>query len=787
MRPFFDHSRHVLRVWDNDLHLDVLAFRGEEGLSELFRYAIEFTCTAHDIDAEQLLGKQASFSLFARPEPSPLRGFEMHEAKPLRTLYGVLTGFKRLSGSRDEARYEVTLEPRFALLGRGQQFCVYQQQSVPQIVESILRDRHGFRGQDFFLNVLREYPQREQVMQYGESDLAFICRLLAEVGIWFRFISDDRLRIDRVEFHDDQSRYTFGLELPCRTPSGLGSGDSDAVWDLQSNHQVVEREVAVRSYVYTDAAAQMDAEIDLSHGAKSTHGHAYLFNEPYREIGDRYATGADVPTETGAFFARLRHEQYLNNQVRLSGVSAHAGVMAGHVLNVAGGAPHAFSAGAVITRLTLNAARDSSLQVHFQAIPYSPVYCFRPPLLAKPSIAGTVPARITAKTANDPYGHIDLLGRYKVRFLFDRASWATGTESLWLRLARPYAGHTYGLHMPLLAGAEVAIAFEHGDPDRPYIAHALHDSQHPDLVTRRNHKRNVLRTPSNNKLRLDDTRGEEHIKLSTEHSGKSQLNLGHLVDGEKAKRGEGAELRTDGHAAIRAGAGVFISADKQAGAQGQMLDMRTAMDHLQQAGEQMQLLSDDAQTSTAEPADVQAQLGLMRDQLDQLKAAVALISAPQGIALVSGEHLQLAARRNVMINAGNQADVSVAKRLFIGVGHGLSLFVRKLGIKLIANQGPVTVQAQNDKLELLARQGLSITSSEDEIQITAKKKIVLNGGGSYIRLDQHSIESGTTGDFLVKAARLSKSSPARQNAAQTTLPPLAEPHTESADNVDISG
>lgn len=185
MRPFFDHSRHILRVWDNDLHLDVLAFRGDEGLSELFRYAIEFTCTAQDIDAEQLLGRQASFSLFARTERPPLRGFEMPEAKPLRTLYGVLTGFKRLSGSRDEARYEVTLEPRLALLGRGQQFCVYQQQSVPQIVESILRERHGFRGQDLFLNVRREYPQREQVMQYGESDLAFICRLLAEVGIWF--------------------------------------------------------------------------------------------------------------------------------------------------------------------------------------------------------------------------------------------------------------------------------------------------------------------------------------------------------------------------------------------------------------------------------------------------------------------------------------------------------------------------------------------------------------------------------------------------------------------------
>src|SRR5690606_34048052 len=114
---------------------------------------------------------------------------------------------------------------------------------------------------------------------------------------------------------------------------------------------------------------------------------------------------------------------------------------------------------------------------------------------------------------------------------------------------------------------------------------------------------------------------------------------------------------------------------------------------------------------------------------------VLLLSAPDGIALSSGKHLQLAAQQNLMLNAGGEADVSVIKRLFIGVGQGLSLFVRRLGIKLIANQGPVTVQAQNDTLELLAREGLAITSTEDTISITAKKKIILNAGGSYITLD----------------------------------------------------
>ncbi|VVO35908.1 hypothetical protein PS691_05318 [Pseudomonas fluorescens] len=316
------------------------------------------------------------------------------------------------------------------------------------------------------------------------------------------------------------------------------------------------------------------------------------------------------------------------------------------------------------------------------------------------------------------------------------------------------------------------MAFEQGDPDRPYIAHALHDSQHPDHVTlgKRDYTRNVLRTPANNKLRLEDNRGQEHVKLSTEYGGKSQLNLGHVVDAKKQKRGEGFELRTDDWGAIRGGKGLFISADEQPKAQGLVLDMSAALGRLQQAGEQLQTLSVDAQASQADPADVPAQLNLLRQDLEQLKSSVLLLSAPQGIALSSGQHLQLAAQHNLMLNAGGEADLSVVKRLFIGVGQGLSLFVRKLGIKLIANQGPVRVQAQNDRLELLARHGLDITSTEDEIHITAKKKITLNAGGSYITLDPYSIESGTAGDYTIKAAHFEYSGPASMTATHPDYP-----------------
>ncbi|WP_447749089.1 type VI secretion system Vgr family protein [Pseudomonas nicosulfuronedens] len=774
LRTFFDHSRHSLGVYGVEPALDVLAFTGAEGLSQPFAYRIELTSPAKDLDANDFLGKDASFSLRAPPEQLGIPGYTPPIAPPLRTLHGTITGFSRLSGSRDEARYEVTLEPRLKLLDRARQYRIYQNQSVPQIVEQVLR-RNDFEGQDFLFELTREYPKREQVMQFGESDLAFIQRVMAEVGIWYRFSMDARLKIDVCEISDDQRHYIPAPSLPLRPLSSLNSNDQDAVWGLQASHQVVEQSVSNRAYYHRDAGAKLDASIDLLKSPKTTYGEAYHYEDRFMVLGDAYAQDEDLESESAYFYARLAHERYLNQRTRLSGATSSAALAPGQVLKI-DGAPQAFAPGAVIVRLRSSAARDRSYEVQFEAIPYAEHICFRPEVPAKPVIAGTIPARITSPEPNDLYAHIDKEGRYRVKFLFDKHEWKAGQESCWLRLARPYSGgDTYGLHLPLIQGTEVRVAFAgNGDPDQPYIAHAIHDSQHPDPVTLRNYTRNILRTPSGNKMRMEDARGQEHIKLSTEFSGKSQLNLGHLVDAQRQQRGEGFELRTDGWGAVRAGKGVFISADTQAGAQGQVLAMQEAIARLEQAGDEMQKLSSDAEMSQAGAANYLAQIAFMREEVAQLQGAVALLSAPQGIALTSGNHLQLAAQQNLILNAGHQADISVVKRLFIGVGEGMSLFVRKLGMKLFANQGAVQIQAQNDRMELLARQALEITSTEDEIHITAKKKIVLNAGGTYITLDPYSIESGTQGDYLIKSAHFDFQGPAKQPLEIPNVAPIAD-------------
>ncbi|MDI2590473.1 type VI secretion system tip protein VgrG [Pseudomonas sp. 681] len=733
LQTFFDHSRHTLSVRNLEAQLDVLTFEGEERLSQPFVYRVEFTCTERDLPAADLLGQDARFSLHAAPQKLLLARLNATSVKPLRTLHGVVTGFKRQSGSNDEACYEITLQPRLALLGRGQQLRIYQHQSVPEIVENILRSRHGFEGQDFLFSLQRDYPKREQVMQYGESDLSFITRLLAEVGIWYRFTSDERLSIDVVEFCDDQRQYQFDVELPYRPQSGLASSGQDAVWQLQSQHKVVERQVHIRAYQHRDASAHLSGEIDQSRGATTTYGEAYHYAEPYRVLGDAQAQDEDLHSESGYFYARLRHERYLNDQAQLSGISSSTVLAPGQVLKISGGAPQAFTPGAVITCLTTRAARDRSFEATFQAMPYSETVCFRPALASKPQIAGTVPARVTSPQANDPYAHIDLEGRYRVNFLFDRDTWKPGEESLWLRLARPYAGDTHGLHLPLIPGTEVAIAFEQGDPDRPYIAHALHDSQHVDHVTLRNYKRNVLRTPANNKLRMDDTRGQEHVKLSTEHSGKSQLNLGHLVDAERKKRGEGFELRTDGWGSIRGGKGLFISADEQAKASGDVLSMAPASDLVAGAKKQIADWQEIAQSHRSRQPAIDG-LQQLQDSAKDLSASAILLSAPKGIGAVTPASVLLKSGKALYVQSNDEINLAAGKRLSINASKAISLLAQQEGVRLVSGKGPVEIESHGDVMNLIAQQDITMQSVQGHLQLTAKNGITLGCGGAYIRI-----------------------------------------------------
>lgn len=725
----FSHSHHLLTVKGCEADLDVLAFEGHEALSTPFSYRIEFTSDNHAISKEMMLMKAASLTLQAPVN----QGYGIRIQQPVRVIQGVVTGLERLGTSKDETHYAVTLRPRLALLDRSHQNTIYQDMSVPQIVEKILRERHGMRGQDFLFSLSGEYPRREQVMQYGEDDLHFITRLLGENGIWFRFTTDTRLNIDVVEFCDSQQGYEKGLTLPSVPPSGQHSHGVDAVWEMESHHNVVQKQVSTRDYNYRQATEEMNALADVTRGDTTTCGEAYHFADNWLTAGNVHER--HPAPESGAFYARIRHERYLNGQTQIHAVTSCPTLSPGQVLKVSGGYEVAkvFAHGVVITAMHSHARRDEDFGVRFDGIPDSADFCFRPAPGNRPVMAGTLPARVTSTTENDTYGHVDKEGRYRVSMLFDREKRETGFESLWVRQARPYAGDSYGLHLPLLAGTEVAIGFEDGNPDRPYIAGVLHDSAHPDPVTIRNYKRNVLRTPANNKIRLDDERGREHIKVSTEYGGKSQLNLGHLVDGEKQQRGEGFELRTDSWGAIRAQKGIFISADGQAKAQGDVLAMEQAISLLKGAVNQVSEWGGLARTHQNFAPDAQPLKALVSGA-SELKEPVLLMSAPKGIAAVTPETAVVNTGKGLYLQSQGEVNLSTAQRYSVNASQAISVMAHQEGIRLVSAKGPLAVESHADTLSLTSMKDVTVQSTQGHLQLTAKNGITLACGGAYIKL-----------------------------------------------------
>ncbi|MCG5130064.1 type VI secretion system tip protein VgrG, partial [Enterobacter mori] len=502
-----------------------------------------------------------------------------------------------------------------------------------------------------------------------------------------------------------------------------------------------------RDYNYRTASTPMDAVVSVRSDAATT-GEHYRYAAPYRDAGDD--ASPEPETESGAFYARLHHERELNKSARIHLFSNASHLAPGQVLEPQGDIITALKEGVLLTLVTCRGARDSRLHVSVWGMPYTERYCFRPADIPRPEIHGTLPARIESREKNDIYAHVDEQGRYRVKLDFDREGTEPGYGYLWLRMAKPYSGDTYGWHTPLTDGTEVAIAYSNGDIDLPYIAYALHDSEHPDHVTRDNHTRNALRTPANNKVRMEDKRGEEHIKLATEY-GKTQLNSGHLVDSQGQRRGQGTELRTDERGTLRAGKGLFVSADAQAKAQGDALDMSAALKEIDRLNQQLQQLEIAAEQAQALKADVDSQIQMFEQRLKPLNEAL-LMSAPEGMALTSGEHMQIAASKNVTISAGGDISTGVMGNMTALSGEKLGLFARTGQLSVKSGEGPIDVQAQNASMRLFAEKKLTLSSASD-ISFAGKKRITLIGGGSYLRLEAGKVEYGTTATYMRKVKR----------------------------------
>ncbi|WP_072017683.1 type VI secretion system Vgr family protein [Erwinia typographi] len=726
-------NRYLLNFQQPAIDADVDSFTGEETLSHPWRYVIRFTSADRDIAPDVVMMKPAVLMM-----RSPAPGWSRYQPdksqwETLREVHGVITSLSRLSTSQDESFYEAILEHPLTLLRHSRRYAIYQQISVPELVSNILKS-HGMEGYEIEMDGLTwTYPAREMIVQWGETDLAFILRLLSEVGIWFHFKPhEDVSNVTVMVFGDSQSGYVFGHNITALPISGM-AGDAPTIRKMRSHVSVIPAAVHTRDYDYRiQRFMTLESTADISREAPFTTGQDYHYADIQHEAGDRWESLRGGTAETSWFYARIRHERHLCGRIRLEALTDDPTLFPGMLTEIKGTCPDAFSPGLVVTSLRSSASRSNGFLAELCGIPYSELSVFRPERLPRPVISGTVPARISGLSVNDTLARPDNQGRYRVKFCFDLEQWDKGRESMPVRLARIYAGDRFGIHFPLLDNTEVAVAFEGGDPERPYIAHVLHDALNPDVVNDSNSTRNVIRTRGRNKLRMEDEKSREHIKLATEY-GKSQLNLGHLVDASRKPRGAGVELRTDKHAALRAAEGILLTTSAQIGASGQQLDMAGTIGQLEQALSLAYTLQSSAGSAGADTVATDTQQ-TMNQALSGLEKPGIIAWGDAGIAQVTPENLQLSAGQDVVVTAGKSGSVNIFKTLSLAAGQGISAFVRRVGIKLIAAAGNITLQAQRGKLAALSDQDMQLTSVNGELQLSAKNGLFLHCGGGGIRI-----------------------------------------------------
>ncbi|ULH11527.1 type VI secretion system tip protein VgrG [Serratia marcescens] len=757
-------NRYRLTIDSCPSPLDVEDFTGEEKLSGTYRYTIHFTSPDKDIPADQMLRKPASLTM---------AGGMLKQLTEQKRVHGVITQFERLTSSADQAKYRITLEPKLVLLDR--QFRTHRffiNKSVPEVVRQVLQE-HGLKNWEYEFSLRRTYPKREQINQYQENDLQFIQRLLAEVGLFYWFTLQPDTQTEVVNVGDTQYALTARHTVMLSSPSGMNDNASDSAWGLGITHNVVEASVSTKDYNHREAQFRLEsapADITRGDGEGVTYGEVYHYKPRHLVLGERI----NAETESANFYARLDHERFLANQTHITGTSTDAALSPGQVVTLTGGdnttLPELLQGEILLTVTEYRASRKNALQVSLHAVPYSDTVCWRPALLPRPQVTGTMTAWVTSAKAHDIYAWQDASGLYRVKFDADMDDKDAGVESMPVRLAKPYGGDMYGFHFPLIQGTEVAIGFHEGDPDRPYIAHVMHNSRSRDHVTDKNGTRNVIRTAGLNKLRMEDKRGEEHIKLSTVYGGKTQLNLGHNVNAARELRGEGAELRTDKWVSVRGGAGVFITADSQPAAGGNMLAMREAISQLNNALTIAKSLAAAAEGAQALPSDTESQESL-NAALNALSQPGILLNAPQGISLTSPQAVRLASgSASVGIMSQKNTDISALKRFTVAAGEAISILARKAGMKLFAAKGKVEIQAQDDGLDAIAKKDVTITSTEGRVEITAATELIVNCGGAYIKLSGGNIEVGCPGNILLKCNTIQKTGSADYNVPQRSLP-----------------
>ncbi|MFM0414372.1 type VI secretion system Vgr family protein [Paraburkholderia aromaticivorans] len=410
--------------------------------------------------------------------------------------------------------------------------------------------------------------------------------------------------------------------------------------------------------------------------------------------------------------------------------------------------------------------------------------------------------------------YCDELGRIKVQIqgldpddhAHAQGAGTSGTDkdSAFVRVSSGLAGANYGHDTLPRVGMEVALDFLNGDPDKMFVTGVLHNG--PNTPATFSHtgslpgnrflsgvKTKEIKGNRYNQLRFDDTAGQISTQLASEHAA-SELNLGFLTQprtgGNGDARGEGAELRTDAAASLRAAKGILLTTYARTKAAGKHLDRDELNQLLSECTELFKSLGEYAGQHGGQATDATAQTQLASalknwdattgasanastSGTSDAQALMAFGSAAGSVAVTPKTHVMYAGE-NIDKVAQQHMQLVSGQRFSATAGEGMQLFARAQGIKAIANQGPVVLQAQADELTANAQKGIRFGTNEGEIVITGPSIRIVAEDGSYLKIGG-GVTLGTKGDAKILAASHQWSGPSTD---QATKSPFANAPTD---------
>ncbi|MGF6633811.1 DUF2345 domain-containing protein [Paraburkholderia sp. MM6662-R1] len=762
-----------LRIWigSQPHDLDVLDFKASGGFCKDYRVDVTVTSPRLEIDGKQYVGRRAGLQIdeqAAVPSVSYVQPVS-HDAA---TFNGVVTSWKRIRTSRDESAYQMRIEPRFvALCKRIIKSDTFKDVTLQELITQALVDRKNFDAFDVEFQIEGLQEKMEQVVMLEESLWNFIARHCRRLGV-FWFYKQGRGKdgkLDTIVFANNPRAYIRSVDVPLLDASGLHASWHEAAQAVHEQRALVPATIELweRNYCTPDDPLRATANVSIETDDRSSFGQI-----------SRSVEGHLTPAQ-GEAFAQTRRDEQIARQATLAGRTDAKGIAAGVVMKLTNAKMPSAEYGFVITSFKMKGSRTKPAYTRFKAMPanltYRPRFDFERDWRFLPGPA----VGVVTTSDSAPYGDMDDHGRYSVLPKFLQDSGNTDNKLLKLRLLRPSSSYQGGFHSPLLPGTEVLLDAENRDVDRIYIAGAMHDYAHPDVVRgdQSLFSYAIWRSPLlGAEVIFNDLQGKESARIATVYS-QSAVNLGYLLNSKKLLRGEGSEMTTQGWGTMRAAKGLFLSADAAAAADTPHLDMPTAVAQLKAALQRVTDLAAATAQAGADPADRATQAALL-DGLNQLRDAGLLASAPGGMAFVTPKSMQHSAGQNAIVTAGQDMDVSVVQRLRMAVGGMISLCAHRLGINLTAAKGKFTASALTDGMDLFAQKQLRVASESADVQVSARSKITLNCGGASVVMEGGDITFHCPGAYTIKAASFTFVGP---DNVPTQLPSLPKSSLKISD------